>query len=189
MERSYDIDYAIASSYRSLYGAFGKIFDEFSLCVHQTIIEDYIEATLNIKRRNTQKDCRMHSADAAFLAYRAEAPIYFVEDFIAEMAIKDEQGKLLNPKAAYQKAVLGLFYQGIEREGVLETIYPGGYSFINCQTKYAKQVYVAPSQIQRFELKEGDEIRGLARGPKGRENYYAMLFIKTVNGKEPVPVI
>lgn len=191
IEKRYDIDYAIAGSYRSLYGAFQRIFDEFSLCVHQAIIEDYIEATVNIKQHNTQKDFRMHSADAAFLAHRVEAPIYFIEDFIAEMAVKDEQGKLLNPKAAYQKAVSSAsLCQLIEREGVLEAFYPGGYSFINCQTKYAKHVYVAPSIIRRFGLKEGDKIRCLVRGPKGSgENYYAVILINAVNGKEPVPLI
>ena len=191
MEKRYDIDYAIGGSYRSFYGAFQRIFDEFSLCVHQVIIEDYTEATLSIKRRDTQKDFRMHSADAAFLAHRAEAPIYFIEDFIAEMAIKDEQGELLNPKTAYQKAVsAGFFCQEIEREGILEAILPeGGYSFITCQTNYAKHVYVAPSIIRRFGLKEGDKIRCLVRGPYGWESYYAVIFIKSINGKEPVPVI
>lgn len=191
MEKRYDIDYAISGSYRSLYGAFQRIFDEFSLCVHQAIVEDYTEATLSIKRRDIQKDFRMHSIDAAFLAYRSEAPIYFIEDFIAEMVIKDEQGELLNPNAAYQKAVSsGFLCQLIEREGVLEAIRPeGGFSFITCQTHYAKHVYVAPSIIRRFGLKEGDEISSLVRGSYGSENYYAMCLIKTVNGKEPVPVI
>ena len=191
MEKRYDIDYAIAGSHRSLYGAFGRIFDEFSLCVHQVVIEDYIEATLSIKQHNTQKDFRMHSVDAAFLAHRVEAPIYFIEDFIAEMAVKNEQGKFLHPKAAYQKAVNSRFLgQEIEREGILEAIRPeGGYSFMNCPTNYAKNVYVAPSIIRRFGLKEGDKIRCLVRGPKGSgENYYAMIFIKSVNDKEPVPV-
>ena len=189
IEKRYDIDYAIAGRYRSLYGAFQRIFDEFSLCIHQAIIEDYTEATLSIKRRNIQKDFRMHAADAAFLAYRAEAPIYFIEDFIAEMAIKDEKGELLNPKAAYQKAVSsGFLCQLVEREGVLEAIRPEGFSFVTCQTNYAKHVYVPPSHIRRFGLKEGNEMHILARGPYGSECYYTLVLTKTVNGKEPVPV-
>jgi RNA polymerase sigma-70 factor (ECF subfamily) len=189
MEKCFDFDYAISGSYRSFYGAVQRIFDAFEISVNQAIIEDYTEATLSVKLRNTQKDFRMYSGDAAFLAYRAEASIYFVEDFIAEMAIKDEQGILLNPKAAYQKAVSsGFFCQEIEREGILEAIRPEGFSFVTCHTNHARHVYVAPSIIRRFGLKEGDKIRGLVRVPYGWENYYALLFIKAVNGKEPVPV-
>jgi len=41
------------------------------------------------------------------------------------------------------------------------------------------------SQIRRFRLKRGDEVRGQIRPPKDSEKYNALLRIETVNGDEP----
>lgn len=43
-------------------------------------------------------------------------------------------------------------------------------------------VYVAPSQIRRFNLKTGDIIAGNRRVKSATEKFAALLYIKTVNG-------
>jgi transcription termination factor Rho len=48
-----------------------------------------------------------------------------------------------------------------------------------------KDIYVSMSQIRRFRLKRGDEVRGQIRPPKDSEKYNALLRIETVNGDEP----
>ena len=43
-------------------------------------------------------------------------------------------------------------------------------------------VYVAPSQIRRFNLKTGDIIVGNRRIKSATEKFAALLYIRTVNG-------
>ena len=46
-------------------------------------------------------------------------------------------------------------------------------------------IYVSPTQIRRFNLKTGDEIRGIARKPGDGERFGALLYVNSVNGDEP----
>ncbi len=48
-----------------------------------------------------------------------------------------------------------------------------------------KDIYVAPAQIRRFNLKTGDKIRGICRHPKEGDRFGALLYVVTVNGEEP----
>ena len=43
-------------------------------------------------------------------------------------------------------------------------------------------VYVSPKQVNRFNLRPGDEIRGLIREPHAGENYHSLLHIRQING-------
>lgn len=45
-----------------------------------------------------------------------------------------------------------------------------------------KDVYVAPTQINKFGLRKGDRIEGLARAPKEGERYLSLLKIEKVEG-------
>ena len=49
-----------------------------------------------------------------------------------------------------------------------------------------KDVYVSPTQIRRFGLRTGDKIRGIARKPRGTERFGALLFVKDVDGLDPM---
>ena len=53
---------------------------------------------------------------------------------------------------------------GIEANGILEVM-PDGFGFIRCENFLPGEndVYVAPSQIRRFNMKTGDIIRGTKR--------------------------
>mgnify|MGYP002233047481 FL=1 len=72
---------------------------------------------------------------------------------------------------------------GIEVNGILEVM-PDGFGFIRCENFLPGEndVYVAPSQIRRFNLKTGDIIAGNRRVKSATEKFAALLYIKTVNG-------
>ena len=72
---------------------------------------------------------------------------------------------------------------GIEANGILEVM-PDGFGFIRCENFLPGEndVYVAPSQIHRFNLKTGDIIVGNRRIKSATEKFAALLYIRTVNG-------
>src|SRR5437868_8396771 len=73
-------------------------------------------------------------------------------------------------------------------DGVVE-ILPEGYGFLRSQDwSYLPgpdDIYVSPSQIKRFGLRTGDEVRGQVRPPKPWERYLALLKVESVNGDDP----
>ncbi|MCH8496134.1 MAG: transcription termination factor Rho [Balneolales bacterium] len=73
-------------------------------------------------------------------------------------------------------------------EGTLE-ILPDGYGFLrSVNYNYAASpddIYVSPSQIKRFCLKQGDTVVGIIRPPKVGERYFALLRVEGVNGRVP----
>jgi len=75
---------------------------------------------------------------------------------------------------------------GITAHGILEVM-PDGYGFIRCENYLPGEndVYVAPSQIRRFNLKTGDILEGNTRIKTQSEKFSALLYVKTVNGYSP----
>jgi transcription termination factor Rho len=73
-------------------------------------------------------------------------------------------------------------------EGVLE-ILPEGYGFLRSPDyNYLPgpdDIYVSPSQIKRFDLRNGDTVSGQVRPPKESERYFALLKIEAVNFENP----
>ena len=74
----------------------------------------------------------------------------------------------------------------LKSEGVLEVFFDG-YGFLRADNYESseKDTYVSPSQIRRFNLKQGDKLTGLAREAKQGERYKALLRIDSVNGIDP----
>lgn len=73
----------------------------------------------------------------------------------------------------------------VDGYGVLD-ILTEGYGFLRSNyTSGPDDIYVSPSQIRRFDLREGDTIAGQIRPPKENENYFALLKVESVNGKDP----
>jgi transcription termination factor Rho len=70
--------------------------------------------------------------------------------------------------------------------GILD-ILSDGYGFLRTRGYLPSEndIYVSMSQIRRFRLKRGDEVRGQIRPPKDSEKYNALLRIEAVNGDEP----
>jgi len=92
-----------------------------------------------------------------------------------------DESSLKPPKEEKRKdEEIPLIYRG---KGILD-IHPDGYGFLR-SAKYlpsSTDIYVAPSQIKKFGLREGDEIEGFIRLPeRENEKYAAMLKLETVN--------
>ncbi|MDD3206345.1 MAG: transcription termination factor Rho [Lachnospiraceae bacterium] len=75
---------------------------------------------------------------------------------------------------------------GISAHGILEVM-PDGYGFIRCANYLPGEndVYVAPSQIRRFNMKTGDIIDGNTRIKTQSEKFSALLFVKKINNLPP----
>jgi len=73
-------------------------------------------------------------------------------------------------------------------EGVLELL-PDGYGFLR-SPDYSympspDDIYVSPSQIRRFGLRNGCTIAGQIRPPKESERYFALLRVEAINYENP----
>ncbi len=73
-------------------------------------------------------------------------------------------------------------------DGVLE-ILPDGFGFLR-SPEYSylacpDDIYVSPSQIRRFGLRDGHIVQGTIRPPKEAERYFALLRVDAVNGESP----
>ena len=75
---------------------------------------------------------------------------------------------------------------GIEANGILEVM-PDGFGFIRCENFLPGEndVYVAPSQIRRFNMKTGDIVRGSRRVKTATEKFAALLYVTSINGYPP----
>jgi len=75
--------------------------------------------------------------------------------------------------------------------GVLE-ILPDGFGFLRSpDANYLPgpdDIYVSPSQIRRFGLRNGDTVHGAVRGPREGERYFALLKVDTINFEDPETV-
>lgn len=75
---------------------------------------------------------------------------------------------------------------GIAAHGILEVM-ADGYGFIRCANYLPGEndVYVAPSQIRRFNMKTGDIVEGNTRVKTQSEKFSALLFVKKINNLPP----
>ena len=75
---------------------------------------------------------------------------------------------------------------GVAANGILEVM-ADGFGFIRCENYLPGEndVYVAPSQIRRFNLKTGDIVEGNTRVKTQNEKFSALLYVKKINGYPP----
>ena len=73
-------------------------------------------------------------------------------------------------------------------EGVLEVL-PDGFGFLRSpEYNYLPcpdDIYVSPSQIRRFGLRNGHIVAGQIRPPKESERYFALLRVEAINFEAP----
>jgi transcription termination factor Rho len=72
-----------------------------------------------------------------------------------------------------------------EVEGILE-LAESGFGFLRFENYLSSSddIYVAPAQIRRFNLKTGDKIKGVARRANDGEKFGALLYVFDVNGDD-----
>ena len=72
---------------------------------------------------------------------------------------------------------------GEDAKGILEVM-SDGFGFIRCENFLPGEndVYVAPSQIRRFNMQTGDIVQGSKRVKTPAEKFAALLYVKTING-------
>lgn len=70
--------------------------------------------------------------------------------------------------------------------GILD-LHQDGYGFLRIHNYQPSEgdIYVSPSQIRKFRLRNGDEVTGVVRPSKANESYNALIYIKSVNGLDP----
>ncbi|MBQ5376334.1 MAG: transcription termination factor Rho [Lachnospiraceae bacterium] len=121
------------------------------------------------------------------------------EDLIEKMLEMDE-ADAKNGKPVEAKGVLNVgtgmtpeeeremaeLDSGIRANGIIEVM-PDGFGFIRCENYLPgeQDVYVAPSQIRRFNLKTGDIVEGNTRIKTQQEKFSALLYVSRVNGMAP----
>ena len=73
-------------------------------------------------------------------------------------------------------------------EGVLQVL-SDGFGFLRSpEFNYlpgSDDIYVSPSQIRRFNLKNGDTVSGQIRPPRDNEKYFALLKVEQINFEDP----
>lgn len=70
-------------------------------------------------------------------------------------------------------------------EGILEVV--EGYGFLRRSNYLSGEddVYVALSQIRKFNLKTGDKVKGIVKASKAGEKFNALLYITSINDLPP----
>ena len=93
-----------------------------------------------------------------------------------------------------QDLIFGLLQAQTNREGAIFSegvlqVLPDGYGFLRSPDyNYfpgSDDIYVSPSQIRRFGLRNGDTVSGEIRPPKDGERYFALLKVDQINFDEP----
>ena len=100
---------------------------------------------------------------------------------LIEVMLEEEEKKKISPDKLDNN-----LDSGETAKGILEVM-PDGFGFIRCENFLPGEndVYVAPSQIRKFNLKTGDIIEGNTRVKTQNEKFSALLYLKRVNGYHP----
>ena len=132
------------------------------------------------KEKQTRKDkqdkpVRQERTDKqerpALASREAESKEYVVKENNDSAAVTEEMASLDSGQTA---------------SGILEVM-GDGFGFIRCENYLPGEndVYVAPSQIRRFNLKTGDIVTGNTRIKSQNEKFSALLYVSSVNGYHP----
>ena len=111
------------------------------------------------------------------------------KELIIEEAVEEEASDAETPaEAVAESAPAEPADDGkSEVEGILE-LSEDGFGFLRFDNFLTsnKDIYVSPTQIRRFGLRTGDKILGISRKPRGTEKFGALLYVKEVNGLDPM---
>jgi len=108
------------------------------------------------------------------------------------LTLAKEKGVTKPESLSKQDLILQMLQSDVEQEGhvfcqgILE-IMNDGYGFLRQDTLLPNHadVYISPSQIRRFSLRNGDMVIGQGRPPKSNEKYFSLLQILAINKINP----
>ena len=139
--------------------------------IGRTAREENERPSMGRTAREEPMRARQVHADSAEPAERAETENYAAREDVDFAVVKEDIVDLDS---------------GNTVNGILEVM-ADGFGFIRCENYMPGEndVYVAPSQIRRFNLKSGDVICGNTKVKTEREKFAALLYVTTVNGLHP----
>lgn len=113
-------------------------------------------------------------------------------DELRENALKD--GIKVPPDCDKKELLFLILKERVKTRGIMYgsgtlQILPDGFGFLRSSEYHylncPDDIYVSPSQIRKFNLKNGSIISGQIRPPKENERYFALLRVEYVNGLDP----
>ena len=118
------------------------------------------------------------------------------EKYFAMLFIEEVNGRLTEDILREEKKIMSA---GTQKDlsvyeqshiGILE-INPDGFGFLRTNNYMSGEddIYVSPSQIRKYRLRTGDEIKGRIRTSNENERYDALLYIEKVNGRTPETIV
>jgi transcription termination factor Rho len=120
----------------------------------------------------------------------AEEPAVAAEQEVVEEPEAVEAGKAAEEKieAAEEPEAAEPAAPDKVVSGVLDILANGsGFMRIDPGTQSRDDVYVAPAQIRRCELRAGDVVSGPVRPPRRNERHPSLVRVETVNGADAEP--
>lgn len=105
------------------------------------------------------------------------------DDIIAAIRERRKQLEEENKKHREVKKKRERPADAVEVCGVLDVMNDGfGFLRFENYSSGENDIYVSPTQIRRFNLKTGDEIRGDCHPTEDEDKYSPLLFVKEING-------
>jgi len=125
-------------------------------------------------------------------AYWQELQQLSIQELIAESRSYGEAD--IDESMDRQELVLRVIKQRVRQsglmffEGSLE-ILPDEFGFLRSPENFYQSrpddIYVSPSQIRRFSIRNGSKVAGQIRPPKTNERYFALLRVEAINHQNP----
>ncbi|MDO5581847.1 MAG: transcription termination factor Rho [Planctomycetia bacterium] len=165
-----------------------SLAEELALERHRAPKESIPEENKDIAAEASEKDSPADKEKATFISDLQKMSMYelVVEarkesmDMIADETRQDLILRILKERIRKNGLMFG--------EGTLE-ILPDEFGFLRSSEYHylscPDDIYISPSQIRRFGLRNGLTISGQIRPPKERERYFALLRIEAINQEDP----
>ena len=133
------------------------------------------ESALERKTKEELKQIAMGLEIPKLYAMKKEQLIEAIRE--KRRQIEEEKKKQSQPKRHERPA------DAVEVCGVLDVM-NDGFGFLRFENYRSSNhdIYVSPTQIRRFNLKTGDEVRGDCRPTQEEDKYSPLLFVKAING-------
>ena len=153
------------------------------MSIAETISREEIRPISDLERKDINEDEVINVTDLQQLS-------------LAKLRKQAESEEVPNVEGlGKRELIFGILKERVKSRGIMcgqgtLQILPDGFGFLRSpQYHYLNcpdDIYVSPSQIRKFSLKNGAVVKGQVRPPKENERYFALLRIESVNGLDPI---